>query len=175
MFNETEDERCLVMEYLKAKEDIYTTIKVELDASKQHVSYIENDRENTRARMKTGDILATIVTSGLITSAKKPSAWKKMKLFFRSKLRRREAREEAISNHVEHPCYYSIEVATVLEKLFPKFSDMTEHFLPVGNNEKKAVVKKVTSGNYTFLDDALLTFGKRRKNRGNTDGSLRGF
>ena len=53
-------------------------------------------------RMKTGDILATIVTSDLITSAKKPSAWKKMKLFFQSKLRRREAREEAISNHAEH-------------------------------------------------------------------------
>ena len=91
--------------------------------------------------MKTGDILATTVTSGLITSAKKPSAWKKIKLFFQSKLRRREAREEAISNHAEHVCYYLIEVATVLEKLFPKFSDITERFFPVGNNEKKAVGK----------------------------------
>ena len=49
MLNEMEDERCLVMEHLKAKEDIYATMKVELDASKQHVSYTENDGENARA------------------------------------------------------------------------------------------------------------------------------
>ena len=109
--------------------------------------------------MKTGDTLATLVTSGLIRSTKKTSTWKRFKLFFRSKLRRREARKEAISNHVKHASYYLTEVATALEKLFPKYSDITERYLPVGNNEKKNDVKIVTSVGYAFFDDSLLSSG----------------
>ena len=111
MFNELEDERDLVVEHLKAKEDIYDVIKGELDVSKQQLSDTEKEREKILAdlyhfssnqQMKTGDIAATLVTSGLIRSPKKPSAWKRVKLFFQSKLRRREKREKTLSNHVQH-------------------------------------------------------------------------
>ena len=165
MFNELEDERDLVVEHLKTKEDIYDVIKGELDVSKQQLSDTEKEREKILAdlyhfssnqQMKTGDIVATLVTSGLIRSPKKPSAWKRVKLFYQSKLRRREKREKTLSNHVQHACYYLSEVTTVLEKLFSKYSDITELYLPVGYSEKKNDVKKDTFERYTLFDDALL-------------------
>ena len=166
MLNEMKDECDLVMEHLKSKEVIYATINDDFVASKQQLNYIEKEREKALAdlyhfssnqQMKTGDILATLVTSGLIRSTKKTSAWKRVKLFFRSKLRRKEALKEALSSHVQHASYYLTEVATTLEKLFPKYSDITERYLPVGNNEKKNDVKIVTSEDYTFFDDVLLS------------------
>ena len=166
ILNEIADKRDLVMEHFKSKEVIYATINDEFIASKQQLNYIEKEREkalgdlyhfSSNQQMKTGDILAALVTSGLIRLTKKTSAWKRVKLFFRSKLRRREARKEALSNHVEHASYYLTEVATTLETLFPKYSDITESHLPVGNNdEKKNDVNIVTSEDYTFFDDALL-------------------
>ena len=48
------------------------------------------------------------------------------------------------------------EVATVLEKLFSKYSDITELYLPVGYSEKKNDVKQDTFERYTLFDDALL-------------------
>ena len=165
MFNEMEDERDLVVEHLKAKEDIYATIKCELDVSKQQLGDIEKEREkiiadlyhfSSNQQMKTVDILATLATSGLIRSPKKSSAWKRVKLFFQSKLRRRETREETLSNHVERACYYLSEVTTVLENLFSLYSDITRIYLSVGDSEKKNDVKKDTSERCTFFDDALL-------------------
>ena len=47
------------------------------------------------------------------------------------------------------------EVVTVLQKLFTKYSDVTERYLHVGNKENKNYVNKVLSGNYTFFDDVL--------------------
>ena len=82
-----------------------------------------------------------------------------MKLFFLSKLRRREAREQALSNHVEYACCYLNEVTTALEKLFPKYSDITERYLHVESNEKKSDVKKDASDTYKFFDAALLRSG----------------
>lgn len=85
MLNEMEGERNLVMDHLKAKEDIYAPIKRELDVSKQQLSDIVKKREKTLAnlyhfssnlQMKTCDILAILDTSGLIRSAKMLSAWK---------------------------------------------------------------------------------------------------
>ena len=165
IFNEMEDEHGLVMEHLKAKEDIYATIKGELDESKQQLSDIEKEREKILAdlchfssnqQMKTGDILATLVNSGLIRSPKKSSTWKRVKLFFQSKSRRRETLEETLSSHAEHACYYLSEVTIVLEKLFSKYSDINELYLPVRDTEKKNDVKKDTSDKYTFFDDAFL-------------------
>lgn len=166
ILNEMKDELDLVTEHLKSKEVIYATINDEFVSSKHQLNYIEKEREKALAdlyhfsssqQMKTSDTLATLVTSGLIRSTKKTSTWKRFKLFFRSKLRRREARKEAISNHVKHASYYLTEVATALEKLFPKYSDITERYLPVGNNEKKNDVKIVTSEGYAFFDDSLLS------------------
>ena len=151
MVNEMKDESNVVMEHLKAKEDIYATIKGELDVSKQQFSDIEKEREKTLAdlyhlssnhQMKIGDILATLDTSGLIGSAKTLSAWERLKLFFCSKLRRREARKQALSRHIEYACCYLSEVTTALEKLFPKCSDVTECYLYVESNKKKIDVIK---------------------------------
>ena len=150
MVNEMKDESNVVMEHLKAKEDIYATIKGELDVSKQQFSDVEKEREKTLAdlyhlssnqQMKIGDILATLDTSGLIGSAK-TSAWERLKLFFCSKLRRREARKQALSRHIEYACCYLSEVTTALEKLFPKCSDVTECYLYVESNKKKIDVIK---------------------------------
>ena len=152
MLNEMKDECNLVMEHLKAKEDIYATIKGELDVSKQQLSDIEKKREKTLAdlyhfssnqQMKTGNILATLDTSGLIRSAKMLSAWERLKLFFSSKLRRREARGQALSSHVEYACCYLSEVTIALENLFLKYSDITERYLPVRSNKNKFDVKKI--------------------------------
>ena len=85
------DERHPVMEHLKAREEVYVTIKGEIDVSKQQLSDFGKEREKTLAdlchffseqQMKTDDTLATFVTFGLIRLAKKVSAWKKVKLFF---------------------------------------------------------------------------------------------
>ena len=105
ILNEMKDESNLAMEHLKAKEDIYATIKGELDVSKQQFTDIEKEREKTLAdlyhfssnqQMKSGDILATLDTSSLIGTAKTLSAWERLKLFFCSKLRRRGARKQAL-------------------------------------------------------------------------------
>ena len=83
ILNEIADERDLVMEHFKSKEVIYATINDEFVASKQQLNYIEKEREkalgdlyhfSSNQQMKTGDILAALVTSGLIRLTKKTSA-----------------------------------------------------------------------------------------------------
>ena len=117
------------MEHQKAKEDIYATIKCELDVSKQQLSDIEKKREKTltdlyhfssNQQIKTGNLLATPETSCLARSAKMLSAWERLKLFFSSKLRGRKARGQALSSHVKYACCYLSEVTIALENLFPK-------------------------------------------------------
>ena len=95
ILNEMEEKWNLVMEHLKAKEDIYTPIKVKLDVSNRNLIYIEKEREKTLPDLyhfysdqqtKTEDMLAVIHSSGLSKSAKKPSAWKKTEIAFPVKI-----------------------------------------------------------------------------------------
>lgn len=71
MFNGMKDKGDLVMEHPKAKEEVYVTIKGDIDVSKQQLSDIEEEREKSLAdlcqfssnqQIKTGGILPTFVT-----------------------------------------------------------------------------------------------------------------